>query len=151
MANQNMRTLVEEFDCRYSTAAPKLPVLQIRQKEYVPIDGIREILRGMEAERNTDVPSPEPENPEERVDATIAYFKNKTQKSISESRKKHYQAALEALCYWQEHEGQTCRGCMYKGKRHQKCNCCRRNQDLKDCYREDLHEQERNFGNQKTV
>lgn len=140
MANQNMRILVEEFDRRYSTAAPKLPELQIRQKEYVPVDGIREILRDIEAERNTDVPSPEPENPEERVDAAIAYFKNKTQKSISESRKKHYQAALEALCYLQEHEGQTCRGCRYKEKRHQKCNCCRRNQNLKDCYMEEVNE-----------
>lgn len=103
MHSQNRSNLVEEFDHRLSTAAPKLPVLLIRQKEYVPVDGIREILRGMEAERNTDVPSPEPEIMEERVNAAIGYFKEKLQRTISSNRKKHYQAALEALCYWKEH------------------------------------------------
>lgn len=27
---------------------------------------------------------------------------------------------------------QTCTGCAWKGKRHQKCTCCRRNVNMKD-------------------
>lgn len=30
-----------------------------------------------------------------------------------------------------------CEKCRYKGKRHQKCSCCRRNPGLKDCYKEE--------------
>ncbi len=29
-----------------------------------------------------------------------------------------------------------CVGCAYNGKRHQKCSCCRRNQYMKDNYKE---------------
>lgn len=29
----------------------------------------------------------------------------------------------------------SCDGCVYKGIRHQKCVCCKRNRYLKDCYR----------------
>lgn len=29
-----------------------------------------------------------------------------------------------------------CGECRWKGRRHQKCSCCRRNRYLKDCYEE---------------
>lgn len=33
----------------------------------------------------------------------------------------------------------TCEGCMWANrKRPQKCSCCRRNQDMKDCYEEEV-------------
>lgn len=28
----------------------------------------------------------------------------------------------------------SCEGCVWRGKRPQKCSCCRRNQLMKDCY-----------------
>lgn len=31
---------------------------------------------------------------------------------------------------------ERCDGCRWKGKRHQRCSCCRRNQYLKDGYEE---------------
>lgn len=34
-------------------------------------------------------------------------------------------------------EAGSCDGCIYSNrKRPQKCSCCRRNRDLKDCYKE---------------
>lgn len=30
-----------------------------------------------------------------------------------------------------------CDGCAYKEKRWQKCSCCRRNRNIKDCYKEE--------------
>ena len=31
----------------------------------------------------------------------------------------------------------TCDGCKWNGKRHQKCSCCRRNRNMKDNYKEE--------------
>lgn len=31
-------------------------------------------------------------------------------------------------------QAESCLGCEWCGKRHQKCSCCRRNPILKDCY-----------------
>ena len=40
-----------------------------------------------------------------------------------------YLPAIDAV------EAGTCEGCIYSNrKRPQKCSCCRRNKDLKDCY-----------------
>lgn len=36
----------------------------------------------------------------------------------------------------QEERSKICDGCIYKGKRHQRCSCCRRNPDMKDGYKE---------------
>lgn len=33
--------------------------------------------------------------------------------------------------------GNTCDGCKWNGKRHQKCSCCRRNRNMKDNYKEE--------------
>lgn len=33
-------------------------------------------------------------------------------------------------------ECNTCDGCKWNGKRHQKCSCCRRNRNMKDNYKE---------------
>ena len=35
----------------------------------------------------------------------------------------------------EQKEQQTCAGCFFEGRvRPQKCSCCRRNPDMKDCY-----------------
>lgn len=42
-----------------------------------------------------------------------------------------------SLKYSEYIEGlETCIGCYWCGRRHQKCSCCRRNPVLKDCYTE---------------
>lgn len=32
----------------------------------------------------------------------------------------------------------ACADCKYKGKRHQKCSCCIRNRNMKDCYESEV-------------
>ncbi len=138
MDKQNIRNLIEEFDLR--AEAQKLPVVMVKKKVYVPIDGIRDILQGMEEEQKSDVTSTELKDLEGERKAAIEYFSSKLLKSISDSRKSYYKTALDALGYWQDHEEKSCQGCQYKDKRHQKCNCCRRNLNLKDCYMEEPDE-----------
>lgn len=46
----------------------------------------------------------------------------------------------ETMFVWDALQISECDGCKWKGKRHQKCSCCRRNRYIKDNYEEGNNE-----------
>ena len=43
----------------------------------------------------------------------------------------------KTLFVWDAVLMNECDGCVWNGKRHQKCSCCRRNRNMKDNYKEE--------------
>jgi len=63
---------------------------------------------------------------------------------IDKSKRAMYFLTSSIGCGWwseaasEDYWMMNCNGCKWKGKRHQKCTCCVRNQSIKDNYSEEI-------------